>query len=349
MFEIEKIYFLFPLLCFIFCFGKQNKFKICIMISFLIFFISFSDMGADNLAYKNQFNLIKEGLPLNEIHGEILFKQIMRGFANIGLDYEAFRIIFLSSLYIILGFSLSKLSVNFSISLYIFYTTYLIYLCSAYRQFFVMVILFYSFYLEKKNLKNMPIYLSILSLFIHISGIIGVIYFVILKFKKKDRVLNKIQILNIFILTLVSSFLVKLFKNIYFLLAKFLGRENQLEVYIDFNRDLFSIGMISRVGILMIFIYFFNLINENQEIKKMFIFYFIGVLVYILVPSELIAGRLSNNARMIEVIIIPYIIFKGSLNNKLIKLVGFVIYGLVILYYQLKMQNGYFPYINFIF
>lgn len=132
MYPIENIYFIFPVICILFSLGRQTKLKIIILFLFLflIIFVAFSEMGADYLSYEKQYELIKQGESLKNIHGEILFKNLMKINSIIGIDYIWFRTIFLSGLYAILSYLFYKMSINPSYSFFIMYSTYLIYICS---------------------------------------------------------------------------------------------------------------------------------------------------------------------------------------------------------------------------
>lgn len=346
MYTIQNVYFIFPIICILFSLGKQTKLKIIILFLFLTIFIAFSKIGSDYLAYEKQYELIKQGENLKNIHGEILFKVLMKFFTTIGFDYVWFRVFFFGSLYSILSFLIYKMSINYSYSFFITYCTYLIYICSAYRQFIVMVLIILSCYLFEKKKKITVLILLILTLFFHISGIVGLVYFIFLTIKKNKLSLNNKKILLLSIIVFILNIVLHIFKNWIILIAEIFNRKDHLIYYLDFNRSLISVGLFSRLFVLIVFIIFIKTIKNNELYVQMFYLYLFGIYIYILIPSELMAGRFSNNARIVEIFLLPYIIFKGNLLEKIIKFIIFTIYLGVILYYQLKMQGGYYPYTN---
>lgn len=346
MFSVETIYFIFPILCILFSIGKQNKKKILIFFCFLIIFIAFSKMGSDYSAYEKQYELIAAGENLNRIHGEILFKQLMKLFSTIGLNYIGFRILLLVTLYGLLSILIYKMSKNHSCSFLIIYSTYLIYLCSAYRQFIVMILIFLSFYLFEKKKIKITLFVLIVSIFFHISGIIALVYFLFLIIRKNKCELTRKKIFFLLGVSIILSFLLRIFKKWIILVADIFNRKEHLMHYIDFDRTLMNMGFISRLFILIVLIVFIKFIKKNELYTRMFYFYLFGFLIYIITPSEIMAGRFSNNARIVEIFLMPYIIFKGEIYEKILKMIIFSIYLGLILYYQLSMQDGYYPYIN---
>lgn len=342
IYKIEPIYFYFQglLLC-LSLLNKKIKFRGFIGGILFISFIGFSKIGADYLGYRDIY--IAVSYAFEKVHGEYLFKKLMLGYKFFDLSYDIFRWTYLNFLLGLLVFFIKKLSRNVFYSLFLIYSLYIIYLCSAYRQLFSMTMCFGGFYLIKKRKIDYGILLNFISLFIHGSSIFPLAYFIYIKKRK-----IKIKQMEIF-LSFVVAFILRITLGRYIGKVAMILNIGSLLPYLN-DIVLISFGLLSRgtIGILIVMNY--KKIRKNRFLLKIFYFYIIGIILYILIPFDLIAGRLFNNSRILEIILIPYIIMKQkSKSNKLIYFIIFTLISMAIFYNQLLKQGGYYPYTNILF
>lgn len=348
--RIDYVYYLFPLMTFIISIfefkNKKLKNYNIFYIAFLFIFLALSKIGADYKNYELIYNMIKDGIPLEYIHSEIGFKKLVQIFIYFNIEYEIFKSVYLGILLIVLGVYLKKISLNLSYSYFLLYSFYIIYLSSAYRQLLVFVITFISFYYYNKNKKNIPIILSGLTMLIHSSSILGLIYFIYLKLQSNRLKLQKNKLITL----MVSSFFLRvLFIKNGFLLNKiaiFFGKGG----YFTENTTFIGIGLLARMVVCFLMILNIKKIKKNKLILSAFLFYYIGNLLYLSIPFELVIGRLTNNSKLLEVIILPYIIRKQSKKeNAIILFLMISLIAFAIFTNQLLNQGGYYPYINIFF
>lgn len=343
-YQIDYIYFIFPVLCILLSFTKKYKFFISL---YLIIFLGFSKIGADYAGYLWHFNLHKEGTPLNQIHGELLFKLYMKLFVKMGLSYEAFRIFHLALFLSLICYFLYKLSENYYLSLFILYCGYLIYLCSAYRQFISMVFMFMGIYFIKRKRCNLAILLNGLGIGFHISSILPLFFFMFYKVKKFIKKIDKKIIVYLLIICLTLRFLMIYSVDYITIILDLIGKGEHFQYYTQ-NIQLLPFGLLTRF-IPFIFILMFYKVKDNFE-NKTFIMYIFSILLYFLFPLELIMGRLTNNGRILECILFPILIKQqNNKANKNILRLFVIIYFILVLINQLLKQAGYYPYINILF
>ncbi|WP_410208624.1 EpsG family protein [Fusobacterium sp.] len=344
-YPVDYLYFVFPVLCIIFLFAKNRFVQIALTI-YLILFIGFSKIGADYNGYLIHFKMHLNNIPLKYIHGEIFFKLLMRFFAKINFSYDQFRIIFLSLMLVILCKYLYKLSKNYILTIYILYTGYIIYLCSAYRQLVSMVLLFVSLdYLKKRKIKQSYI-VNIIGIGFHISSILPVIVLLTLKKIKKIHITKKRIIYMLFACLFLRCFMKYsngLFAKIFYLV----GRGEQFEGYTS-TAELLPFGLITRLIPFVVIILFFK--GKYKFEKQVFIIYIISILLYFIFPYDLIMGRLTNNGRILECLLFPIIIsYQKKKSNKIYLIIFVIIYFMLVLINQMLKQRGFYPYLNYIF
>jgi len=351
--------------------GKEKALKIIIFWAFIFIFI-FSETGADFESYRQIYTAVQSGRPLNDIHGEIAFLFIMRIFSNFGFSYYAFRVIFVTIALFILFYFANKITPSPLFTFLILMLGYILYMTTIYRQLMTMAMLFGLFYyvLYKKNYIKAMI-CAILAILFHISGVIGLAFiFLHLFFKlfniRSDAASKKyFNGLSMFIL-LTLAFCFRIF--IYFYGSRFFYS------FVGFYPEtvLFSVGVLSRLVLLCLVAWQIKQGNFSEKINILYCFYFLSLFVYFAFPFELIMGRLTNNARILDIIFIPLIIVEAIKNNKvtantrkkhkriLLKpnynktraiVASIAIFGIYwsMYIYQMLMQGGYYPFVHFIF
>lgn len=345
-YQIDWIYFIILFLIIGLSFFKEKR-SITIVVSLiLLIFFSFSYNGADYLSYKLIYKNILAGIDLNQVHGEFLFKIYMKFIGSLGFTYEGFKKF--NSLFFIglMLYSLYKVSSNYILSVYILYAAYTLYLFTLYRQLMVMSLLFYALYLYKTKKRRITLIVSILSSFIHISGVWVVIFFIFLILKKDINIKPVI----VFILIILSFiFRVVLLNITYFLIkgAQLIGRGEHLKFYLE-TSNYINIGIVTRLIMVFIILVFSKCIKD-RTMRKMTYFFIISMILNIVLPIEGIAGRLFNNGRILEVLIIPYIYMNLKFNNKMFFKYTIIIYYIIIFIAQLIRQEGYYPYRSMLF
>lgn len=340
-YQIEYIYMLFALLLLFLSVIKKTKNNNILGSLLFVIFIGFSKIGADFKGYEINYKILHYNF--NNVHGEYLFNKLMQLYISLNISYEYFRYSYLIFLLIIMILVLKKLSVNLFLSLYIMYTLYIIYLCSAYRQFFSMVMCLVGFYYLKRKKINNAIFINFIALFFHGSSIWCLFYFILIKFKKIK--ISK----DIIIYGFLISFILRIIVGRYLgFLAIVLNIKSALP-YLD-DIKIFSLGLVSRVVLGILICLNFNQLKRKRIIYNIFVFYFLGIIMYIILPYELLAGRLFNNSKILESILIPYIILKNkNHSNKFIYICLFILIPLIVFWNHLLKQIGYVPYKNFLF
>lgn len=353
---IDSIYFFFPVISLILSLIniKFKKKKNLLLLILLILFLGFSTSGADYLSYMSIYNNIENGLNLQSIHGEIGYKILNKIGAEIGLDYIEFKIIYFVSLYILLYKNLQKISTNLPYSLFLAYTGYLLYFLTINRQFLSMIFCIWSFNIYKNKKLKKAIFINIIAIFIHISSFFPLIFLIFIKKIKRIK-LNKLKLISLILIAFIS----RIFIGKYFFKLKFLfdiiGKGDQFKYYSNETTiQIFTLGLLNRIFFLFVLIIFLKTIIKDEFMKNIFIFYFLGGIIYILIPN-FIVERLIINSKIFEIILIPYLIYFNkaiSINQfykRLILFIVITIMSFVLLYNQLSKQLGYYPYKNIIY
>ncbi|QNM14781.1 EpsG family protein [Fusobacterium hominis] len=344
-YSVDWVYFIFPIFCIIFLFSKNRLIYIILSI-YLVIFIGLSKIGADYNGYLMHFNMHRSRIALKYIHGEIFFKLLMRFFAENNFSYDVFRMIYLSLAMILLCIFLYKLSKNYILTLYIIYNGYIIYLCSAYRQMFSMILFFISlYYLKNRKFKRACI-LNCIGVGFHISSILALLLVFMSNKIKKININRKKIVYLLFIclgLRFCMSYSLSLFTKIFFLM----GRSEQFESYTSMS-ELLPFGLITRLIPFTVVILFFK--GQSKFENKLFFMYIISILLYVLFPYDLMMGRLTNNGRILECLLFPIIIFEQKQKfNKIYIIIFVIIYFILAFINQMLKQRGFYPYLNYIF
>lgn len=313
--NFHPMYLIFPLILVFSCLFKNTRLKAVILtIAFVLVFIC-AETGADYLGYKYIYdNCLKK-----EVHGEFLFIAICKGFNKIHISYNLFRVIFLTTFMSVFTFSLCKLTKNFSLSFLIAYLSYIVYFVSAYRQFATMAILLLTVYLYfYKKQRILSILLNLVAVFIHKLAIIQFLIFVVLfiyqKMTKREKAIEKFVLRKNFIYIILGCLVVRF---IAYILLSYTVLGAIYSGLVDYPQlSLINFGLISRLVVLMLLTHFYIESDESNETNIIFSIYFIGMLLYIAFPAELIMGRLINNVKLLEIVLIPILMFKQYGNMK---------------------------------
>ena len=358
MFEIHYIYILFALLLFLTCFLKNTKAKTyLIFFSFVLIFVC-SEIGADYAGYK----YIYENCFNPNVHGEPLYILICQTFLKLHCSYELFRVLFLSGFLVLFLVGLYGLSDNFSLSFLLTFLMYTIYLISAYRQFATMAIFIFTLWLLLKKKKVVaPLILNFLAIFIHKLALLQFVLLVIIilfkSFKHKSNFsLKPINLKKHFII-LASCILVR---ALLFVVLKIGFVQSLLSSYNYMsNVSLINNGLLSRLAMFVLILFMSDMCDVDESANCLIFVYYFSMLLYFAIPLELIMGRLINNFKILEVIIIANLIcenkkstsigFQNSLQRNTQNLCNvFVMFiAATVFITQLTSQGGYVPFINY--
>lgn len=309
--------YIFFLIVLVFCLlFKESKTKaIFITLLYILIFV-FAETGADYGGYK----YIYENCNLPTVHGEPLFLLICKLMNMLGVSYEMFRVLFLTIFTIILNYSIYKLSVNFTLSFTIMYMVYTIYLVSAYRQFATMAIFLLSIYLFFfRNKKLSVILLNLIFVFIHKVAIVQLVLFIILWiykfFVKSDKSVERVVVRKFFFLIM---FFVLMFRvGLYFVLSNQFIYNVISDITNYPQTSLINFGMISRLALLIIITDLFLQSSKNIKWDIIYSIYFISIIFYLIMPYELLMGRLVNNIRILEIVLIPNLLNSHVLGKRI--------------------------------
>ncbi len=366
MYKIEPIFVIFPLICLLCAFlGKRfNKlFFPLISVAFLCVY-TLSLNGSDILGYRDIYTLISSPETFDSAHSEIGFKYLMLLCNKLNVSYLAFRIGFLAVNTLVLFYTIFRLSPNFSLSLFFLTTMFVIYTISTYRQYSVMCFSLYWFYYYSKKKNPLPFIGIALLMLIHISAAVPLIFLIIYAFCNKRRMeRNSLKLSRRVVIWVAFAFILR------FLFILLMQLELVREImrvltrgYSDYDVSVVSFGLISRVAFMLgISIMFYIKKPQDKLTVMLFLFYFMGMFLYIVVPFVDFMGRLMNNIHVICVILVPMLFIKkdndvsGLQSNLLASdrinviqcvMTILVLTAVVILLNQLLNQNGYTPYLN---
>lgn len=386
MYKIEPIFIIFPLILLLcsLIIKKQRMKKPMFIIAFVAYLLLFicSTNGSDYVGYKSIYNALEAGSSFEEVHGEFLFLVINKLFITLGLSYNVFRVVFLSFFTALFCYGIYKLSPNALLSFVFMFISYIVYLISAYRQFAVMAITMYCFYLFLvKGKKLLPIIYLMLVFFIHASAILPLVYFgaiIIYDISTKkvlfeESLIFKMTsfILKNFPLIICASLFIRLILYYVFSIDAIGNLVAKLTDYSDLL--LLSIGLMSRTVTLFLISLFIKKYKFCKDVMIIFLYYFASMILFLIVPYDFLMGRLMNNARIFDILLIPIIVSEyyknikydygmhlsraALFNRSSIKIIipnyiilsGFIFISSAMFIYQLLVQNGYTPYINMFF
>lgn len=361
---ISYVFLIFPLICLAMSFFKKNK-----LLSFLlgfsyIFIFICSKNGSDYTSYENIYNEVVSGINIFEMRTEIGFNVLILLFVKCGFDYIAFRIILLTVCTTVLLCTVYKISPNFALSMFVMTCMFTIYPISAYRQYITMVILTRCFYLYSwKRQKLRATIFSGLALFFHICALIPFLYFLVrllLNIKEENKFIYKniIVIAALALITRLLAYKILQLDDVHAFMGKFTRAYNETE--------LFVFGIYSRFIMLVALCFVYSKSQKNSKLESILLFYTLSMLLYLIIPYSSLMGRLMNNAKFMEILLIPMVYVNylktcysyATIDGKLIMhqkrstilgrayIVGAVMLCIVVLINQLTKQGGYYPYVH---
>ena len=305
---------------------KHPKLNIRIFIAILLILTVSSAVrygsGPDYFAYKyhfnilpnNVFNAIFNTVGTDSSHLDIGFRILMSICKMMGMNYEFF--IAMISIFTtgMMGYAILKNSRLKTISLLILYANYfLVYMNSALRQGIAMSLFFFAFYQFYQHKKYIKYIVTILiATAFHSSSVICFLVFgveLVFKFNLNIRRNNIILIVVVALFSLI---------NIPGLVMNILN----LQFFYSIG-DINWLPLLVRVFYVVI-IYCFIKLNEDYQshlfVQKQVYLFFIGTLIYIALSRFSIASRVTDYLMIIEVILIPNLIYYSARKKVLDKL-----------------------------
>lgn len=342
------------------CINKQ-KTSFFLGVSLFVLLFVCAEVGADYVSYKNIYQ--QSGIGNFEVGRiEKLYLYINYFFYKLGFSYKLFRVCLLSLCLLVISSVIYKTSSNFAFSFLILYGFYIIYLVSAYRQLITMAIFIFSIWLlVYKKKKCLPLILNFTAIFIHNLAIIQFLVFCFIyiyeSLSKKEIKIKFSLKTTIFLILgcLVIRFL------LYFTLRveKVKSLLSFIPSYYLNEVSFINEGLLSRLCEFLIIVLLYNYAQENENNNKLLTIYILAMLLYFSVPYELIMGRLINNIRLLEIIIIPNLFFftkNSSISNinsiyqrknKVLLLLLLIFLIVVVFVNQIMSQSDYFPLKNY--
>lgn len=369
MYNVEWIYFLLPIAClFVMPFYRQDKKMICtiIILSFTVIY-AFCLNGADLKGYAALYRLSATKTNFDAVHGEIGFKALMFVCNKLGISYLCFRVCLIMTCSLLFFYCAYKISPNFPLSVFLTLTLFTIYVISAYRQYIVMTIAvfwYYVYYEGKTKVARIIPFLGIaLSAFFHKAALFPLALLVVYHFIHKKRLLQSAkEMMWIAFGSLVIRFLIYYVSQIGFVYSLLV----RVTSYIDGDIALLSGGLLSRIAFLGVISYLYLTKQPKNPLTIMlFNIYFVGICIYICLPYELVMGRLVNTIHFMLVLLVPMLLFgekeklplsssqyvrgKSAILLDKAAFYGIICLSLFILIVQLLRQSGYTPYQNIMF
>ena len=364
-YNIEPIFVMFPLICLFFHITniKTSKWLHFILIVSFILIYPFSLNGSDIDGYRQHYTMVEYGASVEDNAQEIGYYYLMKLAVNLGWDYLTFRVILLSTLAIVLFYSIRKLTDDLPLSMFFISTMFVIYTISAYRQFIVIAFSIWWLYQYGCGRKLKAIIGTSLLLLFHVTAILPLGCMVYKWYSTKSRLeksTNRFK--RYFTIIIFSTIIIRIAMN--FLLETGIVNaimRNVLGAHASPDPTLFSFGLISRMFFLFFITYLYRASGtEDGMIRLLFWYYFVSITLYIAVPLEFFMGRLMNNANILSAALIPMlrkdIVYGNRLHDVRVKgktviliTVILEVLALTILINQLANQNGYTPYLNLLF
>lgn len=311
------IYLVFLLALLLF---PESRFKAAIIYITFIFIFEGSSFGADYENYVGFYETNCEGLGIESMYVAVTYHT-----KALGITFGTFRFLWGAVWVGLICYSIYKMNArHFSLSFLLLYLGYPVYTLSAVRQLAAMAIGFWCVYrMFYKHDVILPVLASFVSSHFHQSGYLYLIFFgvsaaIILisrlvgKIRKKpvtfsvpSKIFSKFCSYGWFIAVVAFAALrfaalpVSYREPFLSIIEKITGIYN--------TRTLFSFGILSRAILLMLIMWMYPHVDRKKDIGAVVLFYVVCMAAYIIIPIETFCGRLFNNGRIFEVLLIPVI------------------------------------------
>ncbi|MCU4323685.1 EpsG family protein [Acinetobacter schindleri] len=295
-----------------------------------------ASVGADTSTYTSFFinspdifHFDKNYLSYMEIGFRIYLALIKTFTSNVVIFYLVSSIITIIPVYV----GLKKLKLKYSIIGLLFFLLifYIPYPLNAFRQAVAMALFIYSLQYFYNNEIFKVIIITILAILFHNSGIFILLSYLIYSLNLKKSII--FSLLLCFLL-----FFIYYFNFIQYLIFN-LGNVDS-DVYSRTYSESTSIVQYLYRMIFLVLMGFFIFKIENDFIKKIFLIYFFGFMIFIsLSANNMIATRFNMFFRILEVVLFPVVI--ESINNKFSRIIYFIV--VLIIAFSVFYQTSFLP------
>lgn len=357
--NIEPIYVVFAIFLATLGLIKNKKVQFWgVFFSFVIIFVM-AEVGPDYSGYK----MIYESNAQGEIaHGELLYSYLNKFCVSLGISYNLFRVGFLSLFVFLLIYSINKITNKTSVCFLMYYFAFIVYLISAYRQLAIISVFIFSIYVMfYKSKKNNIVWncfvlgINFLAIFIHTAAIFQFliicicVLFEFVKINKlkiiNDKIINNLPLVLLLCLCIrfIICGLLEIFPSLQHLISN-IPYNNEWEVL--------GFGQMSRLIILLNLYEMYKNKRQSKQIQSLFVIYTYSMLLYFVLPFDLLLGRLINTIRFLEPILFLnmleqynefecYRLFKFKMSKRSIYIIAMIGTYVLIFMAQMILQTGY--------
>lgn len=299
-------------------FFPESRLKAAIIYLTFIFIFEASSFGADYNNYVGFYETNCEGLGIESLYVVVTYYT-----KAVGIPFGTFRFLWGSVWVGLICYSIYKMNAkHFSLSFLLLYLGYPVYTLSAVRQLATMAIGFWCVYrMFYKRDVILPVLASFVSSHFHQSGYLYLMFFgvsgAIILISRIVGKIRKKPVSFAFPSKIFSKFCsygwfigVVAFVALRFVALPVSYREPFLSIIAKITgiyntRTLFSFGIFSRAILLMLIMWMYPHLDGKKDIAPVVLFYVACMAAYIIIPVETFCGRLFNNGRIFEVLLIP--------------------------------------------
>ena len=362
-YTIEYVYFIFPIVCILINNIKMSsRLKTIALFVLFIIIYSLSLNGSDYHSYENIYKNFEDSYIQTQV--ETGFLVICQLFFRLGIDYTGFRIIYLLAVSAVLFYSVYKISPKPAFSLCLISCMFLIYLISTYRQYMVMAFTMYSCLEYSKGRIRKAFIILILMAFIHICALEPLLFMLLYHFGREDISTRfNPDITRLGFGLLISSYIIRIVLVVLLNVSAVKALvDSIIRGRVGTTPTPLSFGLLSRSVILILIIYLYYLVKPKDRLLNiLYWMYLTGMFFYIMIPLELLMGRLMNTVNTLSTLLIPMllcykadekdqsadgILYEKGIVRGWIVSKGIIVIAIVMLFFQLTNQNGYTPYYN---
>lgn len=301
-------------------------------------------VGSDYFAYEYLFNRLANS-PIAEFqngldHQEISFRLIGSFLKGIGFSYQLYLVVFLIINLVFVVKICEKYSKNPTLSLFLYYCFYyMTWSFSAIRQGVTTSVGIYFLlkYIEEEKPYHL-IAVSLLLSLIHLSALILILFYFLLKLNLEKKQLISLLIVSVFFSMLPIGAIVSHLSwlPLYERIEPYLATSFSLN-FLDFQ------GFARLVFLFFAFVLYDNYSKQGSLQKKVIFLYILSIILYFFLQfSELLAARMTIYGKFFEIIIFASVwdIYKERLNKR-VYAIGLLMLSAMYLYKEVNVNvNG---------
>ncbi|GKU77026.1 transmembrane protein EpsG [Paenibacillus sp. L3-i20] len=284
--------------------GNINKLIIgCLLVFSIIAGIRYG-IGTDYFNYLEIFNYVNVISDYGYLEPGFRFVIVLIKSLGFSVESLFFFFSFITLFYMFYG--IKKTSIYPMFSVFLFITVFYIgYVFNGVRQGIAMALFVYLLIdIEQRNFKKVLLY-TIIGLTLHFSAIFIMVgyFFSRLKFSRKSYVI-------LTVLLVVAIFTNHIWTNAFmYLMPDYI--QTKIDIYANgIVGGIDSIGVLQRLLLLILFLIYYNKLKMvNASFEWIFKLYFLGFVFYAMFSfQEMFATRINMFFRILEIILLPYIL-----------------------------------------